>query len=121
MKWLKWESGRQDSKYSKLLLATSSFFKFDMYILRFPDGEGIPPHTDPSIENYEHHRLNIFLNSPCVGTGLVKIDGPHKRWWNDRIHLFRPDLHTHSMTPVSFIWSRDSLYILSIGWLRKKK
>lgn len=119
MKWLQWDYGRQGSGYSKLLLAMSKRLKFDCYILRFPDGVGIPEHTDPAVDGYEHHRLNIFLNSPCVGTGKVTINGPYKSWFNDRIQLFRPDLYKHNMTPVEFIWSKDSLYILSIGWLKK--
>jgi hypothetical protein len=119
MKWLQWDSGRQDSGYLKILLATSRRLKFDCYILKFPDGVGIPPHTDPSVEGYEHHRLNIFLNKPCIGTGIVSINGPFKQWLSGRIQLFRPDLYTHSMTPAEQMWSNQSLYILSIGWLKK--
>jgi len=120
MKWLRWDHGRQGSGYSKMLLAQSKFFKFDCYILKVPDGVGIPEHVDPAIEGYEHHRLNAILNKPCVGTGQIVVKGPIRKI-GERIMIFRPDLYPHSMTPVSYIWSDNSLYILSIGWLRKKK
>ena len=119
MKWLRWDTGRQESGYSKLLVVTSKWLKFDCYILKFPEGTGIPDHIDPAIEGYEHHRLNLILNKPCIGTGEIKVDGP-ARWIGDRLMIFRPDMYWHSMTPVSFIWEKNC-YILSVGWLKKEK
>jgi len=120
MKWLTWDKGRQDSGYEKMLLATSKFFKFDCYILKFPDGVGIPTHVDPSIPGYEHHRFNFFLTTPSIGTGVVTIEGPHWETKHGRAHKFRPDLYQHHMTPARRIWSNNATYILSIGWLKKK-
>jgi hypothetical protein len=46
--WLRWQKGRQNSGYDKLLLAAVPFpIPFDCYLLRFPEGSQIPPHRDP--------------------------------------------------------------------------
>jgi hypothetical protein len=46
--WLRWQKGRQNSGYDKLLLAAVPFpIPFDRYLLRFPEGSQIPPHRDP--------------------------------------------------------------------------
>lgn len=119
MKWLRWDKGRQGTGYGKMLLATSRLLRFDCYLLRIPDGVGVPEHTDPAVPGYEHHRLNVFLKRPCIGTGVVSIEGQHRRWLGGRVHLFRPDLYPHSMTPVETMWSDEHAYILSIGWLRR--
>ena len=121
MKFLSWDDGRQLSGYSKMLLAISERFKFDVYLIRIPDGCGVPKHRDPAKEGFDHHRVNIAINKPSLGTGNMHIAGPAKKFLFDRIIYFRPDLYVHSMDPVDFIWSDHSAYILSIGWLRKSK
>jgi hypothetical protein len=121
MKWLRWDTGRQLSGYSKMLLAASKLLKFDVYLIKIPVGCGIPEHTDPAAPGYEHHRLNIALKSPCIGTGKMHVKGPAKIFLGGRGILFRPDLYKHRMDPVDFIFSNESMYLLSIGWLRREK
>lgn len=118
-KWLRWENGRQDSGYGKLLLAQSKSLKFDFYLLRIPVNGFVPRHIDPAVDGFEHHRVNITLNKSCPNTGMVMVEGPAKTWLNKRIMRFRPDLYFHSMTPVDCIWC-NHMYILSFGWLRKQ-
>ena len=120
MMWLRWDTGRQLSGYSKLLLATSKFLRFDCYLIKVPVGCAVPEHTDPSIEGYEHHRFNIEIKRPAIGSGTFHIQGPAKQFWGGRGVRFRPDLYAHSLTAVDFIWSDQSMYILSFGWLKRK-
>jgi hypothetical protein len=119
MKLFKWDEGRQYSGYRKMLLAVSTRLKFDVWLIKIPDGSGVPSHTDPATPGYEHHRLNIMINKPGVGSGKMQVKGPAKIFLFGRAILFRPDLYEHWMTPVDFIWSEDSTYLLSIGWLRR--
>jgi hypothetical protein len=119
MKWLRWDGGRQLSGYSKMLIAASKLLKFDCYIIKIPDGAAIPEHIDPSPAGYEHHRLNIALKKPCIGTGKMVVNGPAKIFLWGRAILFRPDLYKHHLEPVEFIFSNESMYLLSIGWLKK--
>ena len=119
MKPFRWYEGRQGG-YFKMLLATSRRLKFDCYVLRIPDGAEIVPHRDPTSPGYGHHRINVILKRPCIGTGVIEVDGP-SRWFGGRIMYMRPDLYTHWMTKVDMMWSRESVYILSIGWLRKER
>ncbi|WP_341501277.1 hypothetical protein [Gallaecimonas sp. GXIMD4217] len=45
--WLRWQKGRQQSGYDKLLLLTGTWpLPFDCYLLRFNEGSAIPPHVD---------------------------------------------------------------------------
>lgn len=115
-----WDKGRQIGGYEKLLIAQSKWLKFDLYLLRFPVGSQVPLHRDPSLPGFEHHRVNITINKPCIGTGEVFVAGPFKSWMNGRIMKFRPDLYFHHMSKVDFIWSR-SMYMISFGWLTKSK
>jgi hypothetical protein len=57
------EKGRQGSGYSKFTLAHSKWFKLDATILRLPTDTHVPPHKDPSLDGFEHHRVNITLRS----------------------------------------------------------
>lgn len=118
-KWLRWEDGRQEGRYSKLLLAISQRLKFDCYLLKIQDGSAIPAHTDPAIPGYEHHRVNIFLNRFGKYNRNLRIHGPYRSWLNERIVLFRPDKYEHYMRHVDQVWSEKSTYVLSIGWLKK--
>jgi hypothetical protein len=57
----RWQRGRQGTGYDKMLLATASWpIPFDSYLIRYPDGSEIPPHTDP-VSTGRHYRLNIGL------------------------------------------------------------
>lgn len=126
MKLFTWDDGRQLSGYRKMLLATSKLLKFDVYILKIPDGAGVPKHRDPVAPGYEHHRINIDLKRGAF-FGNVVLDGPFKTFLFGRILYFRPDIVTHWVLPngpgfghmEEWLESPDSSYILSIGWLKK--
>ena len=59
----RWERGRQKSGYDKMLICGAYWpIKFDTYLLRFPKGSEIKPHTD-TVKSGKHYRLNIVLKS----------------------------------------------------------
>lgn len=107
----KWKEGRQGSGYRKLDLFISQFFLCDLYIIKIPLGVGVPAHTDPGIEGYEHHRVNITVRG--FTDQKMMVEGKVHRWW--RFEYFRPDLYKHSLDTL-----RKDMYLLSFGWLRKK-
>jgi hypothetical protein len=110
----RWQRGRQQSGYDKLLLIASPWLiKFDCYLLRFPEGCSIPPHTDP-VSDVRHYRLNIVIKQAILGGDFI-CDAPI--FESKRIKLFRPDINMHSVTRVE----EGSRYLLSIGWIRKGK
>lgn len=113
---MKWVEGRQGGGYYKLTLLECSWpFKFDVHILKFAPGARIKPHMDPSVEGYEHHRLNIVLKS-SYGKFWTE-DKPD--FWTSRIMKFRPDIVSHGL--ISDMWKQPKTgYWLSIGWLKKK-
>lgn len=108
--WLRWRSGRQNTGYEKMLLLANPFvLPFDCYLLRFKQGAGIPEHTDP-VDDRRHYRLNIVLKKASAG-GEFRCREP--LYESRRIKLFRPDLTSHSVTPVV-----DGVrYVLSVGWV----
>lgn len=118
----KWEDGRQSSGYSKLLLATSKLLRFDVYLLRIHKGGQVPPHTDASKPGFEHHRINITLRAAHRG-GDTYFDNFDTESWipkpelAPRAYHFRPDLIEHQVTRVVV----GEVWLLSIGWLRRKK
>jgi hypothetical protein len=111
-KALRWERGRQQSGYDKMLLILSPFpVPFDWYLLRFPTGSEIPPHVDP-VDGRRHFRLNIILRPAQKGGEFICTD---PIWNRKRIKLFRPDMSEHSVTRVE----AGSRLVLSIGWVRR--
>lgn len=112
-----WERGRQNTGYEKLTIISSSFFKFDIHILRMKPGAYVPPHVDPidpidKLQGYrEHHRLNIILQEAEGGEFKTSSTPPSFK----RLIKFRPDIDTHWVTPVQ----SGTRYVLSIGWLSK--
>jgi hypothetical protein len=107
----RWQRGRQQSGYDKMLLLQSRWpLAFDVYLLRFRQGSGIPPHTDP-VAAGRHYRCNIVVKR-AHGGGEFLCDAPI--FATSRIKLFRPDACEHSVTRVE----RGSRYVLSIGWVR---
>ena len=108
MKWLQWESGRQNNSYKKMLLAGSKWpIGFDCYLLKFEDGASIPPHTDP-VTNKKHYRVNVILKSPKYGGHFYCNNAIYN---SKRIKIFRSDISEHGVTRVS----GGSRYVLSIG------
>jgi hypothetical protein len=107
---MKWEHGRQNTGYDKLRLFIGKWF--DCYLLRYPPGSCIPPHTDP-VTNYQHFRLNIVL-IPAQEGGEFSYSDPIFAW--GPVKLFRSDRSTHS---VSKVGGKRSRYVLSVGWIRR--
>ena len=106
----RWQRGRQGTGYDKMLLLTARWpLPFDSYLLRYPEGTEIPPHTDP-VRAGRHYRLNLILKSPRSGGEFVCAS---PLWANARIKLFRPDACEHSVTRVV----GGSRYVLSVGWV----
>ncbi|MFZ6674113.1 2OG-Fe(II) oxygenase [Undibacterium sp. Xuan67W] len=109
-KAFRWQRGRQGTGYDKMLLLTAPWpLPFDSYIIRYPDGTEIPPHTDP-VQNGRHYRLNLILKSPRSGGDFICATPIYS---SKRIKLFRPDTCEHSVTRVA----GGSRYVLSIGWV----
>lgn len=114
---LNWEQGRQGTGYQKLRLLNRwwyfSRFKWDLYLLRYPVGSGIPRHNDP-VPDHAHYRLNIYLWNAGAG-GIPEHDGVIVS--NRFFTLFRPDINTHSVTEVK----QGTRYVLSFGWVKNIK
>lgn len=108
---LPWEPGRQGTGYDKLKIANHwkffSRFKWDIYLLRYPTGSGIPRHRDP-VPNHKHYRLNIYLWNAKAG-GAPEHDAVIIG--NRFFTLFRPDINTHSVSTVT----EGTRYVLSFG------
>lgn len=117
MPWPNWEPGRQGTGYEKLQLINRwkyfSRFKWDLYLLRYPVGSGIPPHRDP-LPDHKHYRLNIYLWNAKYG-GVPEHDQTIIS--NRFFTLFRPDLYTHSVSNVV----KGTRYVLSFGWSKRNK
>jgi hypothetical protein len=106
----RWQRGRQGTGYDKMLLLTARWpLRLDSYLIRYPEGSEIPPHTDP-VQAGRHYRLNIVLKSPRSGGECVCA---MPIFASRRIKLFRPDACEHSVTRVV----SGSRYVLSVGWV----
>ncbi|AHX11996.1 hypothetical protein CH75_23890 [Dyella jiangningensis] len=106
----RWQRGRQGSGYDKLLLAGTLWpLPCDCYLLRFPTGASVPPHTD-RVSLGRHYRLNIILRAPRRGGEFVCARPIHA---GRRIKLFRPDVEEHSVTMIQ----EGTRWVLSIGWV----
>jgi hypothetical protein len=115
---MKWEKGRQNGTYEKLLILQSAVVPFDIYLLRYVPGSYIAIHNDP-VPGCSHHRVNIELRRAKRGgrfevvRRLSKLDKLKKTWFN-RITWFRPDKLDHYVTRIE----EGTRYVLSIGWLK---
>ncbi|WOI53197.1 2OG-Fe(II) oxygenase [Parvularcula sp. LCG005] len=108
----RWVRGRQASGYDKMLLATLPIpLPWDCYLLRFPTGSEIPPHTDP-VTGKRHYRLNIVIRQADVGGEFFCADPIYA---TRRIKFFRPDRSEHAVSRVE----AGTRYVLSIGWVRR--
>jgi hypothetical protein len=107
----RWQRGRQGSGYDKLLLGGLPWpLPCDCYLLRFPTGSSVPPHTD-RVRQGRHYRLNIILRPAKRGGEFVCARPIHA---SGRIKLFRPDVEEHSVTTIA----EGTRWVLSIGWVR---
>jgi len=110
-KLFRWERGRQKSGYDKMLLCGAKWpIKFDTYLLKFPLGSEIAPHTD-KVESGKHYRLNIVLKNANEG-GVFICQNPI--FETSRIKLFRPDTCEHQVSKIV----KGTRYLLSIGWVK---
>ena len=106
----RWQKGRQLSGYDKMLLAGAYWpIKFDMYLLRFPEGSEIHTHKD-EVTSGKHYRLNIVVKQSKAGGDFVCENPIYE---NSRVKYFRPDISCHSVTKIE----RGTRYVLSIGWV----
>lgn len=106
----RWQRGRQGTGYDKMLLVTAKWpLPFDSYLIRYPEGSAIPPHTDP-VQSGRHYRLNVVLKSPKSGGEFICAT---PIFATKRIKLFRPDACEHSVTQVV----GGSRYVFSLGWV----
>lgn len=111
-KVLRWQRGRQDSGYDKMLLLQSMWpIPFDVYLLRFPTGSQIQPHVD-QVERGAHYRLNLVLRRARSGGEFVCATAIRD---SPRIKFFRPDVSEHAVTRIE----SGTRYVLSIGWVRQ--
>jgi hypothetical protein len=107
----RWQRGRQGSGYDKLLLGGLPWpLPCDCYLLRFPTGSSVPPHTD-RVKQGRHYRLNIILRPAKRGGEFVCARPIHV---SGRLKLFRPDVEEHSVTTIA----EGTRWVLSIGWVR---
>ena len=114
----RWVKGRQDTGYWILLLAWVpkrwwNPVPFDIHVVKYPTGAYVSPHLDKLQSGRRHYRLNILLTKPPGGEFVSES----VIYRNSRVILFRPDLFTHSVTPVS----SGTRYVLSFGCSLPKK
>lgn len=111
----RWSAGRQGTGYLKLPLipgGLSRFLRADLWILKYPQGSGIPVHSDPT-PGRRHWRLNLVLWAPEEG-GIFHCEPPTPRaafCWGQRLFVFRSDLCPHSVSRIE----RGSRWVLSAG------
>jgi hypothetical protein len=110
-KLFRWERGRQKSGYDKMLLCGAIWpIKFDLYLLKFPQGSEIAPHTD-KVESGKHYRLNVVLKNADEG-GEFTCKNPI--FETSRIKLFRPDICEHQVSKIE----KGTRYLVSLGWVK---
>ncbi|KID57503.1 hypothetical protein JF50_09925 [Pseudoalteromonas luteoviolacea] len=108
----RWQVGRQKSGYQKMLLLGARWpIKFDVYLLKFPEGCEVPEHVD-AVSSGRHFRLNLVLKKAKKG-GEFMCQTP--LYESDRVKFFRPDSCVHAVTQVE----QGSRLLLSIGWIRR--
>ncbi len=84
---------------------------FDIYLLRFLRGQGIPPHTD-QVQSGKHYRLNLVIKAARSGGEFYCS---HPIYESKRVKLFRSDISEHGVSEVT----QGSRYVVSIGWIKK--
>ncbi|MEL0618014.1 hypothetical protein V6243_14390 [Cobetia marina] len=66
-------------------------------LVTYPEGHSVMRHNDP-MGSGSYYKLNIVLKKPRQG-GVFETDGSLFRL-ADRVVLFRPDLHEHSVSRI---------------------
>ncbi len=98
-----WQSGRLGTGYKKLKLARGSFW--DAWLLHFPKGSFVPPHTDP-VKGKKLYRLNILL----FGQDNFRPKSMRNVYRLGPFTLFRADLVKHHVSTTD-----RARFVLSIG------
>ena len=111
---VKWIEGRQKSGYFKRTIFSIKSFRIDCHILKFPTGSYIDTHLDTVDGGWNHYRLNIVLRRAKSGGRFWSETVKHD---SQRIIIFRPDKEPHGVTTIH----KGTRYVLSFGWLTKKK
>lgn len=114
MKWLRWEEGRQQTGYQKMCLLQAYWLPipFDLYLLRYKPGSGIPTHED-TVAGYRHYRCTFEVWRAHEGG---KLSCTRELFRRGRLTIFRSD-YPHSVSTVEL----GSRYVLSFGFCTKKK
>jgi hypothetical protein len=122
-----WDRGRQDTGYAKsgvdpddplvaALIARSLATLYpgarhghDAWLLRYPDGSSIPPHTDPPLrDGARHARLNALIAAPPTG-GVLRLDDTVVDLAPGDAVVFYPDRVQHQVSTVTggerWLWS----------------
>lgn len=115
----RWQYGRQGTGYSKLLFFSSERFKFDVYLLKYPEGSSTSWHRD-KVKEGKHHRLNLVVRKAEGGRFLVQLPTDYAEdagmvFLSGRLNYFRPDVLSHKVTKII----KGTRYVLSIGWVTK--
>ena len=110
----RWQAGRQNSGYDKMLLLQSWLpIPFDLYLLRYLEGSEVPPHRD-EVSFGRHYRLNIILTRAQKGGDFYCANPIYE---TPRIKIFRPDINEHSVSRVD----QGTRYVLSCGWVLRER
>ena len=93
MKLFRWIQGRQsETEYRKFCFLNIKVWKFgfDGYLLKYEPNTELKPHVDKVVG--KHYRLNLTI----YGKSIFKCEKEIVSL--PFLHIFRPDLYTHSLT-----------------------
>ena len=88
------------SGYSMGKVRNRAFFssrRFSVNLVTYPEGHQVLRHNDP-MGGGRYFKFNIVLKQPAQG-GIFAADSVIFNWFN-RVILFRPDLHSHSVSRI---------------------
>lgn len=109
-----WRPGRQGTGYDILPIAdrgeprvtralaqlgTPFEDSWDVYLIRYPNGAHIPPHTDPGHHGRRHRRLNALV-TPTTSGGELRIAASLVELAPGDAVVFYPDAELHEVSPV---------------------
>ncbi|MCO7231487.1 MULTISPECIES: hypothetical protein [unclassified Cobetia] len=77
-------------------------------LVTYPEGHSVMRHNDP-MGSGSYYKLNVILKQPPLG-GVFETDDTIFNLF-DRVILFRPDLHEHSVSRIE----RGKRVLLSIA------
>jgi hypothetical protein len=119
-----WVPGRQETGYKKLDIVDKAGARwviqralniigrppdFDAWLLHYPKGSEITPHTDPAYEGKCHVRLNAIVIAGLGGA--LYLDDTELPLARGDAYVFRPDITEHHVAPIE----SGSRLVLSVG------